>query len=187
MKLKLSLVLTLPALVVLLSLSALAQDAGKTKIGILELAAFRSEISELKVKYEKLQAEFAPKQRELEAMQNSIEAKQKTLQETKTLTAQQAAKLQEEIQTLQKEFTRKGEDAQALAQKREQDETGATYDKISKFLEQYCAQKGITQVLEAGKLRETAMVIYAVPTAFITDDFIKEYNKANPVPATAAK
>jgi outer membrane protein len=187
MKLKLSSVLTLPALAVLLSLSALAQDAGKTKIGILELAAFRTEIGELKVKYEKLQAEFAPKQRELEAMQNSMEAKQKTLQETKTLTAQQAAKLQEEIQSLQKELTRKGEDAQALAQKREQEETGATYDKISKFLEQYCAQKGITQVLEAGKLRETAMVIYAVPTAFITDDFIKEYNKANPVPATAAK
>ncbi len=187
MKLKLNLILTLPAFVVLLSLSALAQDAGKAKVGILELAAFRTEIGELKVKYEKLQAEFAPKQRELEAMQSSMEAKQKALQETKTLTAQQAAKLQEEIQSLQKELTRKGEDAQALAQRREQEETGETYDKVSKFLEQYCAQKGITQVLEAGRLRESALVIYAAPAAFITDDFIKEYNKANPVPATAAK
>lgn len=187
MKLKLSFVLTLSALMVVLSLSAFAQDAGKTKIGILELAAFRTEIGELKVKYEKLQAEFAPKQRELEAMQSSMEAKQKALQETKSLTQQQAAKLQEEIQSLQKELTRKGEDAQAMAQKREQEETGATYDKISKFLEQYCAQKGISQVLEAGKLRETALVIYAATGAFITDDFIKEYNKANPVPATAAK
>ncbi len=185
MKLKLNFTLFLPAFLLLLSLSALAQDAGKTKIGILELAAFRTEIGELKVKYEKLQNEFAPKQRELESMQSSIEAKQKAVQETKSLTEQQAAKLQEEAQSLQKELTRKSEDAQALAQKREQEETGAIYDKISKFLEQYCAQKGITQVLEAGKLRETALVVYAAPAAFITDDFIKEYNKAHP--ATAAK
>jgi outer membrane protein len=170
-----------------LSLSALAQDAAKTKIGIIDITAFRSEVGELKVKYEKLQTEFAAKQRELEAMQTSIGAKQKALQEGQTMTPQQVAKLQEEIQTLQREFQRKGEDAQALAQRREQEETGAIYDKISKFLEQYCAQKGITVVLEAGRLRETAMVVFAAPTAFITDDFIKEYNKANPAAATAAK
>jgi outer membrane protein len=184
MKVKLSFALILLAT---LSLSVLAQDATKTKIGIIEIEAFRSEIGELKVKYEKLQTEFDPLQRELGAMQQSIDAKQKTLQEGQNLTAQQAAKLQDEIQNLQREFQRKGEDAQARAQKREQEETGAIYDKISKFLEQYCAQRGITHVLEAGKLRETAMVIYAAPTAFITDDFIKEYNKANPAAATAAK
>lgn len=178
-----------PALILLagLTLSALAQDTGKAKVGIIELAAFRSEIGELKVKYEKLQAEFAPKQRELESLQASLEAKQKALQEGSNLTQQQAAKLQDDIQNLQREGQRKGEDAQAMAQKREQEETNATYEKISKFLEQYCAQKGITVVLEAGQLREKALVIYAAPPAFITDDFIKEYNKANPVPATAAK
>ncbi|MBI1761156.1 MAG: OmpH family outer membrane protein [Acidobacteria bacterium] len=187
MKLKSNFILRLSALMLVLSLSAVAQDAGKTKVGILELAAFRTEIGELKVKYEKLQVEFGPKQRELESMQTSLEAKQKTLQEATNLTPQQSAGLQEQIQSLQKEIARKGEDAQALAQKREQEETGAIYDKISKFLEQYCAQKGITQVLEAGKLRESALVVYAATAAFITDDFIKEYNKANPAPATAAK
>ena len=182
MKVKLSFALILLAA---LSLSALAQGTNKTKLGIIDIAAFRTEIGELKVKYEKLQTEFDPRQRELSAMQSSIDAKQKALQEGQNLTAPQAAKLQEEIQSLQREFQRKGEDAQALAQRREQEETGAIYEKISKFLEQYCGQKGITHVLEAGRLRETAMVIYATPTAFITDDFIKEYNKANP--ATAAK
>jgi Skp family chaperone for outer membrane proteins len=171
--------------VMALSASASAQD--KTKIGIIEIAAFRSEVAELKVKYEKLQGEFATIQRDLESMATSVEAKQKTLQEGKNLTAQQAAKLQDDIQSLQKEAQRKQEDATALAGKREQEETGATYEKISKFLEQYCTQKGITQVLEAGKLRESGLVIYAAQAAFITDDFVKEYNKANPVSATAAK
>lgn len=187
MKLKLNSVLGLVALMGTLALTGFAQDTGKAKIGIIDLAAFRTEIGELKVKYEKLQREFEPRQRELETMQSSLEAKQKALQETKTLTAQQGAKLQEDIQSLQKEVTRKTEDAQAMAQKREQEETGATYDKISNFLEQYCTQRGITQVLEAGRLRETSLVVYATPAAFITEDFVKEYNKANPAPATAAK
>jgi Skp family chaperone for outer membrane proteins len=160
---------------------------GKTKIGIIEIAAFRVEVGELKVKYEKLQTEFSTLQRELENIQASIQAKQQALQEGKNLTPQQAAKLQAEGQELQKELTRKQEDGQAMAQKRESEETGAIYEKISKFLEQYCAQKGITQVLEAGRLRESGLVIYAAPAAFITDDFIKAYNKANPAPATAAK
>jgi Skp family chaperone for outer membrane proteins len=170
-----------------LTLNALAQDAAKVKLGIIELAAFRSEITELKLKYEKLQAEFGPKQRELEAIQSSIGAKQKTLQETPNLTQQQAAKLQAEIQDLQREGQRKTEDAQAQAQKREQEETGAIYDKISKFLEKYCAEKGITHVLEAGRLREGGLVVYAAPASFITDDFIKAYNKANPATAAAVK
>jgi outer membrane protein len=184
MKIRLSFALILLAG---LSLNALAQDAAKTKLGIIELAAFRTEITELKVKYEKLQNEFAPKQRELESMQQSLQAKQKTLQETPNLTQQQAAKLQTEIQDLQKDAQRRLEDTQAIAQKREQEETGAIYDKISKFLEQYCAQKGITHVLEAGRLREGGLVVYAAPASFITEDFIKEYNKANPGTAAAAK
>ncbi len=174
-------------LMALIAFNASAQAQVKTKIGIIEIAAFRSEVAELKIKYEKLQGEFATIQRDLESMATSMEAKQKTLQEGKNLTAQQAAKLQDDIQSLQTEAKRKQEDATALAGKREQEETGAIYEKISKFLEQYCTQKGITQVLEAGKLRESGLVIYAVQAAFITDDFVKEYNKANPVSATAAK
>src|SRR5215470_229641 len=103
MKIRLSFALILLAG---LSLNALAQDV-KTKIGIIEIAAFRTEITELKVKYDKLQAEFATKQRELESLQSSLEAKQKTLQETPNLTPQQGAKLQDDIKQLQTEGQRK--------------------------------------------------------------------------------
>ena len=66
----------------LIAMRASVQAQDKTKIGIIEIAAFRSEVGELKVKYEKLQAEFATVQRDLESMATSIEAKQKTLQES---------------------------------------------------------------------------------------------------------
>jgi Skp family chaperone for outer membrane proteins len=164
----------------------------KMKVAIVDVLAFREQIGELKIKYEKLTAEFQPKYRELEALQSSIKAKEQVLGQNKNLTPQQAAKLNEEYEQAQKDFKRTTEDMQALANKRERDETEAIYDKLSKFMDQYCAKNGITHVFDANRLRETGTVVYAVSTANITEAFIKEYNKANPAagapaPATANK
>ncbi len=159
----------------------------KPKIAIVDVLAFRDEVLELKAKYDKLQTEFGAKYRELEAMQNSIGQKQKVLEENKALTPQQAQKLADEIEQLKKDYNRSLEDSQATAQRREKEETEAIYDKLSKFLDQYCTKHGITSVYDARRLQETGVVVYVTRTANITADFVKEYNKANPVPATAAK
>jgi Skp family chaperone for outer membrane proteins len=169
--------------------AAFAQAAAggptKVKVAMVDMLAFRGEVAELKAKYEKLQAEFAPKQRDLESMRNSIASKQKVLQENKALTLQQAQKLNEEIQQLDKEFKRSVQDAQETADRREKAETGGIYDKIYKFLEQYCAKHGITYVFDANRLQETGVVVFLPQTANITRDFISEYNKANPVQTPA--
>jgi Skp family chaperone for outer membrane proteins len=70
-----------------------------------------------------------------------------------------------------------------MARKREQEETEAIYDKLSKYLDQYCTKHGITHVFDARRLQETGLVVYAATGANITNDFIKEYNKAYPSPA----
>src|SRR5262245_12159044 len=111
--------------------------AAKLKVAIIDSAIFRDEVLELKAKYEKLQTEFAPKARDLESMGTSIANKQKVAQENKTLTAQQAQKLNEEIEQLKKEYNRAVQDSQDLAAKREKEETSAAYEKLVKFLEQY--------------------------------------------------
>ncbi len=163
--------------------SALAQAAGaqggapKPKIAIVDVLSFRQDVLELKARYDKLQAEFAPKYRELEAMQNSIGQKQKVLEENKALTPQQQQKLLEEIEQLKRDLNRTAEDSQVLAQKREKEETEAVYDKLSKFLDQYCAKHGITSVFDARRLQETGIIVYVKsPDANITADFVKEYN-----------
>jgi len=154
--------------------------ATKMKVAIIDWAVFRDEIAELKTKYEKLQTEFASKARDLESMQNSMANKQKVAQDNKTLTPQQAQKLGDEIENLKKDYNRSLQDSQDLAGKREREETEAIYDKLSKFLEQYCAKHGITHVFDARRLQDTGVVVYAAPTSNITKDFISEYNKANP-------
>jgi Skp family chaperone for outer membrane proteins len=191
MKIKLSLTIIF---LLLAGASAFAQGAGaqpagevpKVKVAIVDWLAFREEVHELKAKYDKLKAEFAPKYRELEAMQNTLAAKQKVLQENTSMTPPQAQKLNAEIEQVKKDYNRALEDAEALADKREAEETQATYEKLEKFLDQYCSKHGITTVFEARRLQETGVVVYVAPGSNITADFIKEYNKANPQQAAAA-
>ena len=94
--------------------TAAGGGATKTKVAIVDSMIFREEVLELKAKFDKLQAEFAAKGRDLESMQNSIANKQKVAQENKTLTLQQAQKLNEEIEQLKKEYTRTLQDTQDL-------------------------------------------------------------------------
>jgi Skp family chaperone for outer membrane proteins len=183
MKMKLLLTLAFLLLATPGAFAQTADGATKMKMAIVDSMVFRDEVLELKAKYEKLQNEFAPKARDLESMQNSIANKQKVAEENKTLTAQQAQKLGEEIEQLKKEYNRSLQDSQDLAGKREK--TDAIYEKLSKFLEQYCAKHGITHVFDARRLQDTGVVVYAAPTSNITKDFISEYNKANPVQTAA--
>lgn len=175
------------AFMIFAAISAFAQAGGeKSKVAIIDSAALRDEVHELKAKYDKLQAEFAPKARDLESMQNSLANKQKVAQENTSLTPQQAQKLNEEITELKKEYNRALQDSQEQADKRMKEETEAIYEKISKFMDQYCAKHGITHVFDARRLQETNVVVYvSLPGANITKDFVDEYNKANPVQTAA--
>lgn len=156
------------------------------KIAIIDIYAFRVGINELKVKYEKLEAEFTPRQQQLMSMQNKVQAQEKTLQENKALTPDQARKLAEEVEFGKKDITRSLEDARSTAQKRETQETGAIYDKIGEALKQYCAKNGITHLFDGRKLMESNIIVHIAESANITDNFMNEYNKANPSTGGAA-
>ncbi len=159
----------------------------KAKIAIIDPDAFREQIEELKQKYEKLQAEFTTHTNELQAMQTTLAAQEKQLTEGRDkMTPQQIRKLSEDYERLKLDLQRKTEDYQDLARKREQEETEAIYQKIQQFLDKYTQQHSITLVLRADVARETGVIVYLAPSANITEDFIKEYNKAYPVVSAAA-
>jgi outer membrane protein len=165
--------------------SATPAEMPKTKIALLSFFALREGIEELKLRYQKLQTEFAPRATELDSLQSTIEGKEKILNENKSLTPVQARKLQDEIEGYKKEYQRKLEDSQEMARKREAEETGPVLEKISDFLEKYCQRYGITHVFDINRLLEANAALYAAPQTNITEDFVKEYNKANPSGAKA--
>jgi outer membrane protein len=158
----------------------------KMKVAIVDWQIFKVRVGELKAKYDKLDTEFQGRRQQLQSMQTKLEAQNKTLQEGKNLTPQQAQRLTEDIEEQKKLYNRTLEDAETMARKREQEETDAIYEKLSKSLNDYCVKNGITTVFDLRRLQETRLVVYASETANITEDFIKEYNKANPSAAPAA-
>jgi outer membrane protein len=157
----------------------------KVKVAIVDWQIFKVKVGELKAKYDKLETEFQARRQQLISMQTKLEAQNKTLQESKNLTPQQAQKLSEDIEQQKKLYNRTLEDSEAEARKRENEETEAIYDKILKFLDQYCVKNGITSVFDGRRLQETRLAVHADESANITEDFIKEYNKANPSTASA--
>src|SRR5580765_6603740 len=103
---------------------AAAGSIPKLRAAIVFIDAFRGDVEELKIKYQKLQAEFDPRGRELQSMQTNLDAKEKVLADaaSKNMTPQQQRKLADEYDVLKREFDRKKEDSQTLARKREEEE-----------------------------------------------------------------
>jgi outer membrane protein len=175
--------------------AAAAAPAGGTgaegKIGVMRTDAFRQGLNELKAKLDTLNSEFEPKRKALETLQSDIENLKNKIQ-TQGNTVSVAVRNQwiEEATAKEKTFKRNEEDYQADAQKRLGDVQGPVFDKVGKLLEGYCQQRGIILVMEAGAAQQAGVLIFAAATTDITEDFMKEYNKANPggaAPAAAPK
>lgn len=151
------------------------------KLAYINTARFRTGINEMKEKMDVLAAEFEPKRKELEVLENDVNnLKNKIQTQGATVSAQVRNGWVEEGTAKEKQLKRLAEDYEALGQKRQADVSGPVLEKIGKFLENYCQQRGIVMVLEGGAVQQTGVVLYAAIASDITEDFMAQYNKANP-------
>ena len=157
------------------------------KLAYINTGKFTSDINELKVKIEALNAEFDPKKKEVQAEEDALNnLKNKLNTQGGTVSAQVRTQWAEEAGDKEKSLTRKKEDYGQIGQRRLAEVTQPIYDKVGRFLETYCQQRGIVMVLEGGAAQQAGILLFAAQATDITDDFIKEYNKANPAAAGAA-
>jgi Skp family chaperone for outer membrane proteins len=157
------------------------------KVAILNTGAFRQGINELRVKLDGLNTEFEPKKKEYEALQNAVnDLKNKIQTQGNTVSAAVRNQWVEEGTDKETKLKRMGEDLQTLADKRLQEVSQPIYDKIAKVLESYCQQRGIVMVLDAGAAQQAGVLLFAQAATDITQDFMNEYNKANPAAAAPA-
>lgn len=157
------------------------------KVAYINTAAFRQGINELKVKLDGLNGEFEPKRKEVQSLEEQINnLKNKIQTQGATVSVQVRSQWAEEAAELEKTYKRKAEDYDAFGQKRLAELSQPTYDKVGKFLEGYCQQRGIVMVLEGGAAAQAGIILFAAQATDITDDFIKAYNAANPGGAGAA-
>jgi outer membrane protein len=151
------------------------------KLAYINTGKFTSDISELKVKIEALNAEFDPKKKEVQAEEDALNnLKNKINTQGATVSVQVRSQWAEEAADKEKSLTRKKEDYGQVGQRRLAEVTQPIYEKVGKFLETYCQQRGIVMVLEGGAAQQAGILLFAAQATDITDDFIKEYNKVNP-------
>jgi Skp family chaperone for outer membrane proteins len=157
------------------------------KLAYIDTGKFPTEINELKGRIESLNAEFDPKKKEVQAEEEALASlKDKINKQGATVSVQVRTQWVEEATDKEKALTRKKEDYNQMAQKRTSEVIMPVYDKVNRFFEGYCQQRGIVMVLEGNVAQQQGILLFAIQATNITDDFIKEYNKANPAPAGAA-
>lgn len=157
------------------------------KLAYINQGKFATDIHELKIKLDALSAEFEPKKKEVQAEEEALNnLKNKINTQGATVSVQVRAQWTEDAADKEKSLTRKKEDYSQIGQKRLAEVTQPIYDKVGKFLESYCQQRGIVMVLEGGAAQQAGILLFASQATDITDDFIKEYNKANPASGGSA-
>ena len=95
-------------------------------------------------------------------------------------------RLQDDYERLKKTAQRDYEDAKADYDRTVDTTTKPVRDKLYQFLQGYASQRGIVRIFNLAGAAQVGAIAYWSPGADITDDFIAEYNKANPVAGAAA-
>jgi outer membrane protein len=139
-------------------------------------------ITRLVAAAKKVEAEFQPRRTELQGIQAAIDKMTADLQKAAPVQDPKvSAQQQDAIDQKKKELQRKGEDAQALYQKRLQEMLGPVYDEIGKALDVFAKARGITLILDVTKIQG---IVSAAESLDITKPFISEFNSKNPATAS---
>ena len=93
----------------------------------------------------------------------------------------------ENLEAMKRDYKRKAEDLEADAGKARDKAFEPIQGKLAKFAEDYTAKRGIVMLVDVANAMQSGTVIWFDPRSDITQDFISEYNKANPVATGAPK
>jgi Skp family chaperone for outer membrane proteins len=158
------------------------------KLVVVNTLAFTEKIDEFKRQVSKLEEKFKARTTELQTIGTKLEELKKKVEDQNNA-PEVRRQAQEQGIALEKEYKRKSEDLQADIEKEQAVILNPVREKVFRFMESYAASRGIVMIFDLAVLAQgnnLAMLPYLDPAADITEDFVKEYNKANPVAPAAA-
>lgn len=131
-----------------------------------------------------LNREFQPRQTELQGMQQRIQTLTNEVNQSQAAASvvdPKSIQLKiDQLETLKKDYQRKGEDAQAAYNRRKQEMFSPLQEDIGKALEAYAKARNINVIIDGSQVP----LVYAADALDITRPFINDFNSKNP--ATAA-
>jgi Skp family chaperone for outer membrane proteins len=153
------------------------------KVAVVNTQAFPGGIGELKQKYDQVDKQFQPRYQQLQTVENQLKQMESDIQtKCPQLTPDKCQELQNSYQRLKTQGTRDYEDLKAEYEKAVETSTKPVRDKLYQFLNNYATQRSIILVMNLAGAAQSGTIAYWNPATDITEDFISEYNKANPVP-----
>ena len=139
------------------------------------IVRFASTLNKLNSEFQKVQDDLNQTTQRLKGLQEEIN---KLQQGGATAPAQIQAKI-DTLDQQKREYTRRGEDAKAQYQKRYQELFTPLQDDVSKALDAYAKEHGITLILDGSQIP----ILYVADSLDITKTFIGYYNTKNPATA----
>lgn len=156
------------------------------KIAVVNTQVFPGAILELKQKYESVNNQFKDRGQKLQALAEQLKGMENDLQTKRNvLTADKYQELQANYTELKKRGEREQEDVTADYGRALDIATRPVKDKMTQFINTYAAQRNIVLVFDLAGAAQTGTLAYWNPGSDVTDDFVAEYNKANPVAGAA--
>jgi Skp family chaperone for outer membrane proteins len=153
------------------------------KIAVVNTQAFPGGIGELKQKYDQVEKQFQPRYQQLQTVENQLKQMESDIQtKCPQLTPDKCQELQSNYQQLKTKGTRDYEDLKGEYERAVEAATKPVRDKLYQFLNNYATQRSIVLVINLAGAAQTGTIAYWNPGTDITEDFVTEYNKANPVP-----
>ena len=158
------------------------------KVAVINTTVFYTQLAEFKIKLEELNRQFEPRIKDLEGKGDRITALETTLQtQGNALTPAKVAEFNEQLQKLKRDYQRQQEDLQADGQRAREQAFAPLDEKLGKFAEAYAAKKGIILLVDLANAVNSNTIVWYDTRSDVTQDFVNEYNKANPAPAGATK
>ncbi|MCI0485256.1 MAG: OmpH family outer membrane protein [Blastocatellia bacterium] len=156
----------------------------KGKIAFINTSVFYEQLGEFKVKIDALNRQFEPRVKDLQGKAERINALETTMQtQRSTLTPARFAEMNEQLEQQKRQYQREAEDLQVEGQRMREQSFQPLDKKLTKFAQDYTARRGITLLMDLANALNSNTVVWYDPRLDVTQDFINEYNKANPVPA----
>lgn len=159
----------------------------KGKVAVVNTAVFQGQVAEFKARIEALNRQFESRVKDVQGLGEKITALEATIKtQASTLSAATVAEKTEQLAVMKKEYQRKGEDLQADAGRARDKAFEPIQAKLLKFAAQFTAARGIVLLVDAANGVQSGTLLWYDQRSDVTQDFINEYNKANPVTAAPA-
>jgi outer membrane protein len=182
------LTVTLPVLLLGLSLSAKAALAQENKLGYVDLQRALMETEEGRKARTDLKKVFDQKQKELDEQQNEVKKGMEDLEKKRTLlpadkVKEKEAEMQAKLEKVRQSYMRHQQDLQS----KEQEATGKIFERMQRIITKIAAAENFTMIFD----RVQSGLIFAKPHLDLTNEVIRRYNsgegKEGPAGPAAAK